>query len=67
LVKAVAERILTYEVRYIKLGKIPTPKQGKHSQVVSLLSDKGTILAMKEFMSQAGEGQCISITQSIYS
>jgi len=48
--KAVAQRILLQEVKYIKQGIIPTPKQGKHSKVVSWLSDEGTILAMKEYM-----------------
>lgn len=58
--KSVAERILTQEVRYIKYGKVPAPKQGRHSKVVSWLSDEGTILAMQEYMSQAGEGQFFS-------
>jgi len=63
--KAVAQRILLQEVKYIKQGIIPTPKQGKHSKVVSWLSDEGTILAMKEYMSQAGEGKSIYIVNSI--
>ena len=58
--KSVAERILSQEVRYIKYGKIPTPKQGRNSKVVSWLSDKGTILAMQEYMSHAGEGRLFS-------
>ena len=63
--KAVAERIVLPEVKYIKQGIIPTPKQGKHSKVVSWLSDEGTILAMKEYMSQAGEGKSIYLLNSI--
>lgn len=54
--KSVAERILNQEVRYIKTGTIPAPRQGKHSKIISWLSDEGTILAMKEYISQAGEG-----------
>jgi len=63
--QAVAERILLQEVKYIKQGIIPTPKQGKHSKVVSWLSDEGTILVMKEYMSQAGKGKSIYIVNSI--
>jgi len=63
--KAVAEGILFQEVKYIKRGIIPTPKKGKHSKVVSWRSDEGTILAIKEYMSQAGEGKSIYIVNSI--
>ena len=63
--KPVAERILLQEAKYIKQGIIPIPKQGKHSKVVSWLSDEGTIFAMKEYMFQASEGKSIYRVNSI--
>ena len=54
--KSVALRILNQEVKYIRTGTIPAPRQGKHSKVTSWLSDEGTFLAMKEYISEAGEG-----------
>lgn len=59
--KSVAKRILNQEVQYIRHGKIPLPRQGKHSKVASWKTDEGTILAMKEYMAQAGEGMYITI------
>ena len=55
--KAVAKRILNHEVEYIRHSKVPLPKQGRHSKVASWITDEGTILAMKEYMAQAGEGK----------
>lgn len=52
----VMRRILKQEVEYVRSGKLPTPKQGKHVKVASWLTDEGTMLAMREYMSQAGEG-----------
>jgi len=54
--KSVAEQILNHEVSYIRYGKQPASRKGKHLKVVSWLSDEGTILVMQEYMSQAGEG-----------
>ena len=56
---SVAKRILSHEVQYIRHSKTPVPQQGKHSKVASWISDEGTILAMKEYMAQAGEGMSI--------
>jgi len=52
----VMKRILKQEVDYVRYGKLPAPKQGKHAKVTSWLSDEGTMLAMREYMSVAGEG-----------
>ncbi|RPA97462.1 hypothetical protein L873DRAFT_1844813 [Choiromyces venosus 120613-1] len=59
--KSVAKRILNQEVEYICHGKIPVPKQGKHSKVASWITDEGTILAMREYMAHAGEGISVVI------
>ena len=45
---SVAKRILSQEVQYIRHGKIPVPKQGKHSKVASWISDEGTVTASRE-------------------
>ncbi|RPA93140.1 hypothetical protein L873DRAFT_1856014 [Choiromyces venosus 120613-1] len=52
----VMERILKQEVAYIRYGKLPIPKQGGHVKVASWLTDEGTMLTIRECMSQAGEG-----------
>ena len=52
----VTNRILKQEVNYICYGKVPLPKQGKHTKVASWLTDEGTMMAMQEYMAQAGEG-----------
>ena len=52
----VRNRILKQEVNYICYGKLPSPKQGKHTKVASWLTDDGTIMAMQVYMAQAGEG-----------
>ena len=52
-------RILKQEVEFIRFGKLPVPKQGRHAKVTSWLTDEGTMLAMREYMSQAGEGRLI--------
>jgi len=53
----VMKRILRQEVEYIRSGKLPVPRQGKHSKIASWLTDEGTMLAMREYMSVAGEGK----------
>ena len=55
----VMRRILRQEVEYIRFGKLPAPKQGGHAKVTSWLSDEGTMLAMREYMSVAGEGKSV--------
>lgn len=57
----VMNRILRQEVVYIQSGKLPAPKQGKHAKVTSWLTDEGTTLAMREYMSLAGEGIFIDL------
>ena len=52
----VMKRILMQEVAYIRHGRLPSSKQGKHTKVTSWLTDDGTMVAMQEYMSQAGEG-----------
>jgi len=42
----VIHRILRQEVYYIRNGKLPAPKQGKHIKVASWLPDEGTIMAI---------------------
>ena len=59
--KSVAQRILNHEVQYIRHGKLPVLKQGKHSKTASWISDEGTILAMREYMAEAGEGKSLVI------
>jgi len=51
----VMKRMLKQEVNYVRCGKLPAPKQGRHAKVTSWLSDEGTMLAMREYMSVAGE------------
>jgi len=53
----VMNRILQQEVVYIRSGKLPAPKQGRHVKCVSWLSDEGTMLAIREYISLAGEGK----------
>jgi len=55
----VMHQILRQEVYYIRNGKLPAPKQGKHVKVASWLPDQGTIMAMQEYMKHAGEGKLI--------
>jgi len=52
----VRNRILQQEVVYIRYGKPPVPKQGRHVKAASWLSDEGTMLAIREYISLAGEG-----------
>ena len=59
--RSVAKRILSQEVQCIHHGKIPLPQQGKHSKVASWIIDEGTLLAMKEYIAEAGEGMYIII------
>lgn len=55
---SVMKRILQQEVMFIRYGQLPMPKQGRHVKVVSWLTDEGTMLAMREYISSAGEGKC---------
>jgi len=55
----VMRRILKQEVEFIRFGKEPVPMQGRHAKVTSWLTDEGTMLAMREYMSEAGEGMLI--------
>ena len=55
----VMRRILQQDVVLIQYGKFPIPKQGSHVKLVSWLTDAGTILAMREYMSMAGEGKLV--------
>ena len=52
-------RILKQEVEFIRFGKLPVPKQDRDAKITSWLTDEWTILAMREYMSQAGEGRLI--------
>jgi len=52
----VTNRILKQEVNYICYGKLPSPKQDKHTKVASWLTNNGTMMAIQEYMAQAGEG-----------
>ncbi|RPB05507.1 hypothetical protein L873DRAFT_1825217 [Choiromyces venosus 120613-1] len=54
------ERILEQEVAYIRYGKLPIPKQGGHVKVASWLTDEGTMLTIREYMSQAGEAKAVT-------
>jgi len=53
--------ILKQEVDFIRLGKLPAPRQGRHSKVASWLTDEGTMLAMREYMSVSGGGMLIPL------
>jgi len=55
----VMKRILKQEVDYVRFGRHPAPKQGRHGKVTSWLSDEGTMLTIREYMSVAGEGKFI--------
>jgi len=57
----VMRRILKKEVDFIQLGKLPAPRQGRHAKVASWLTDKGTMLTMREYMSISGEGMLIPL------
>ena len=48
--------ILKQEVDFIKSGTLSAPRQGRHAKITSWLTDKGTMLAMQEYMSVSGEG-----------
>ena len=52
----VRRRILKQEVDFIQWGKLPAPRQGSHAKVASWLTDEGTMLTMREYMSVSGEG-----------
>jgi len=52
----VTNGILKQEVNYICYGKVPSPKQGKHTKVASWLTDEGMMRAMQEYMARTGEG-----------
>ena len=55
----VIRRILKQEVEFIQFGKLLVPKQGRHPKVTSWLTDEGTMLAMREYMSLVGEGMLV--------
>jgi len=57
----VMRRILKQEVDFIRLGKLPAPRQGRHAKVASWLTDEGTMLAMREYMSVSGGGMLIPL------
>ena len=54
--KSVAIPILNQEVNNIRTGTIPVPHQGMYSKITRWLSDEGTIVPMKEYLSQVREG-----------
>jgi len=56
---AVRNRILQQEVAYIRSGKLPSPKQGRHVKAASWISDEGTMLAIREYISLAGKGMLL--------
>ena len=55
----VMKRILKQEVDYVRFGRLPALKQGRHGKVTSWLSDEGTMLTIQEYMSVAGEGKFV--------
>jgi len=55
----VMRRISKQQVKFIQIGKEPVPMQGRHAKVTRGLTDEGTMLAMREYMSEAGEGMLI--------
>ena len=55
----VMKRILKHEVDYVRFGKLPAPKQGRHGMVTSWLSDEGTMLTIREYMSVVSEGKFV--------
>ena len=53
----VQKRIMSHEVLWVKRRYIPEPGQGKHRKVISLLEDPDTMLAVREYILQAGESK----------
>jgi len=54
-------QILKQEVDFIRLGKLPAPRQGSHAKVASWLTDESTMLTMREYMSVSREGMLIPL------
>jgi len=53
----VRDRIMSYEVQWIKKQFIPTPGQGRHRKVLSLLEDPDTILAVRQYILHVGDSK----------
>ena len=56
---AVRNRIVQQEVVYIRSNKLPSPKQGRPIKAASGISDEGTMLAIREYISLAGQGMLL--------
>ena len=56
---AVRNYILQQEVVYIRSDKLPSPKQDRHVKAASWISDERTMLAIREYISLAGESMLL--------
>ena len=52
-----AEKLISWEISWIKHRTIPKGKQGCFQKVKSWLADEGVELAVREYLSGAGESK----------
>jgi hypothetical protein len=62
-----AERLVSWELSWKKDRTIPTGKQGCFQKVKSWLTDEGVELAVREYLSGAGESKWLCILQEYLS
>jgi len=48
---------MSHKVQWIKKQFIPTPGQGRHRKVLSLLEDPDTILAVRKYILHVGDSK----------
>jgi len=58
-------QLMKNAVSWIKERMIQHPKKGRHPKITSMLKDEGTLLAVREYISQAGEGKKFLIMKCV--
>lgn len=58
-------RMMRNEVSWVRYCRITPPMQGQHQKVSCMLNDESVLLAVREYISQAGQSKLFLVQISI--